>query len=144
MDEDKTTPPSVEEQAWEDILTLTEVLARLARTDFASVPDVDGLALAAEEAVRKAPLMLQALAREIRDRGLHVDRGARSVESYLRTVLRIDTSEAKARLAAVDALHPRTQPSGEVPSGVPHTIPPKWVDPQQKPRRNRIHDPPSR
>ncbi|MQA81150.1 MAG: hypothetical protein GEV10_22145 [Streptosporangiales bacterium] len=106
MDEDKTTPPSVEEQAWEDVLTLTAVLARLARTDFASFCDVDGFQLAAEEAVRKAPLLLQALAREVRDRGLHVERGARSVESYLRSVLRIDMSEAKARLAAVDALHP--------------------------------------
>ncbi|MQA81148.1 MAG: DUF222 domain-containing protein [Streptosporangiales bacterium] len=27
-------------------------------------------------------------------------------------------------------------------NGIPHTIPPPWIDPQQKPRRNRVHDPP--
>lgn len=28
--------------------------------------------------------------------------------------------------------------------GVPHVIPPPWIDPHQKPRRNRMHDPPPR
>lgn len=117
MDENTTTTPTaVTASVWEDVLTAREVLARLARTDVSMLPDddVDGTAHPAEEVLRMAAVLPQALAGQIRARGLDTDRGARSTESYLRSVLRIDIGEAKARMAAVDRFHPRPQPSGEV------------------------------
>lgn len=31
----------------------------------------------------------------------------------------------------------------EMTDGVPHWVPPRWIDPDQRPRRNRAHDPTS-
>ncbi|HKS49795.1 MAG TPA: hypothetical protein VJT49_32760 [Amycolatopsis sp.] len=87
--------------------------------------------LACEARLDRDYAEVPAIVGEVNQRGLAQARGHQDCPAFPTQVLRVSDREITQRLARMNG-------------HIPEFIPPRWLDPRQRPMRDHAHDPPTR